>query len=570
VANRIVRWILTGDNRSAVKALSEIEDRAARTGGALERLGKDARHSLDQVEHSAKRVHGAIGGLAATIGVGGLAFGIKDVVESGMHWQTQQAQLRNSLRATGLAGQGLAESIRSINERVEESATRGGFGPATETAGIARFVTQTHSATKALQLNNEVVAVARRAGLDYAAAYSLVARAQTGQGRGLAKYIGIVQPVTSHVQALTLAHQQQAAHLMHLTAAQEAANPGLVDQLIAAKKLNPELLRHAQLLDRQATATEINARITQRLGGATAAYSHTAQGALSNAMNGYDAMKEQLGRAFLPVVTKVGLAMAGQARWMQRHRGLVLGLIGVTTAFAITLGTLKLAIVTVETATKAWAGIQAVLDAELLANPIGLVIVGIAALVAAVVLLVTHFNDFRRGVSIVFDWLVGTVKSVVGFFKKHWKDLLPIIAGPFAPLILVITHLKEVKRLAKDVIGLGGKLVHGAIGGVEHFVSHPFGLHEGGMVPAFAGGGPVGGLGNTDRVHALLKPGEFVLRQEVVSAVGVSNLNSLNSSGRIAPGGQPEVIELHHKSMIGPRVIAEEVTRYQLRQAART
>lgn len=563
-----IRLFLLGDSRGAVRAIEGVEKSGKKATGTLDKLG----HRMDETGRSAHRMGGAIGSITGVVGIGGLAFGIKDVVEAGMHWQTQQAQLRDSLRSTGLVGRDLAEKIKGIGEQVDRTSTHGGFAPTVETAGISKLVTETHSATKALKLNTEVVAVARRAGLDYASAYSLVARAQTGQARGLAKYIGVVQPVTSHVQALTLAHQQEVAQLGHLSAAQKAANPGLVAQLVAAKRLNPEMLRHAQLLDKQATAAMVNERIMRQLGGATAAYSKTAQGAVSNAANGFDAMKEQLGRSFLPMVTKVGMAMAGLARWMERHKHLVMVLIVATTSFAVALGTLKLAIVTVETATKAWVGVQAVLDAELWANPIGLIILAIAALTAEVIYCYVHFQGFRNVVNSVFSWLVGAAKDTVGFFAKHWRTLAAVIAGPFAPIVLMITHLKQVKKLAKDIISLPGKAYHavtGAVGSIQHFAAHPFGFHAGGLVPGFAGGGLVGGNGNTDRVPAMLKPNEFVLRDEVVHSVGVANLNALNASGRMASGGQPDVIELHHTSMIGPRILAEEVVRYQLRQNAR-
>jgi len=594
MANRIVRWILTGDNKSALRALVEVEHGAGRAGNSLERFGRSARRGLHEVESSSKKVHGAIGGLAATIGAGGLAFGIKDVVTSGMQWQTQQAQLQSSLRATGLRGLQLADALRRVSDASETSSTHGGFEAATEQAGIAKFITETHSATRALRLNAETVAVARHAGLDYASAQSIVARAQTGQARGLARYIGIVQPVTSHVNALTLAHQQQVAHLAHLTAAQRAANPQLVAQLIVARRLNPELLHHAQLLDRQATATKINALVMRELGGSTSAYSHTAAGALSNARNGFEAMKQQLGRSLLPAVTKVGIALAGVAQWMERHKTLTLAIIGVTATLAIGLGVLGLAITAVETATRAWTAIQAVLDAELWMNPIGMIVLAIAGLVAAVVACYLHFRAFRTVVNAVFNWLKGAVRTVVGFFKQHWEMLGLILGGPFMALgLLVAKHFGTVKRIIGDVvdwvaakfdwlwhkikgvidavINLPGHAVH-AVGSFASGALHTasFGLfNQGGLVRHFAPGGFVTGPGGIDQVPARLTAGEFVLRKEVVNAVGVGNLNSLNSTGRIAADASGEYVTSPVIFKVGERVLAEAVVRHQLQKAAR-
>jgi hypothetical protein len=572
--DRIVRFILTGDSKGAVRAMEATASASEKTDRSLNKTGRQAQKTGGDFETMGRKAHGLrghIGSLAGAIGVGGLAFGIKDVVQAGMHWQTQQAQLQASLRSTGLHGATLAAQVRTISDEVEKSSTHGGFAPAVETGGIAKLVTSTRSATKALELNAEVVAVARRAGLDYASAYSLVARAQTGQARGLAKYIGIVQPVTRHVEALRLAHAQEVTQLAHLTAAQKAANPGLVAQLVAARQLNPQMLRHAQLLDKQATATMVNARIVRQLGGATSAYSRIATGAISNASNGFEQMKEQLGRSFLPMVTKVGFAMASVARWMERHKQLATTLIIVLAALTIGLGTVKAAMIAVEIATAGWAAAQTALNFVLDANPIGLVVIAIAGLVAAIVLIITHFRQFQELVGSVFSWLKGAASSVVGFFKKHWWVLGMILAGPFAPIVLLISHLKEVKKLAQDITHLPGKVfgaAKGAVSGVAHFVSHPFGLHTGGLVPGFARGGYVGGLGNTDRIPLLAKPGEYMLREEVVQSVGVANLNSLNATGRMASGPQGDIVvpvALH----LGSRVIAEEVVRYQLRQHAR-
>lgn len=53
-----------------------------------------------------------------------------------------------------------------------------------------------------------------------------------------------------------------------------------------------------------------------------------------------------------------------------------------------------------------------------------------------------------------------------------------------------------------------------------------------------ASGGIIPGSGNSDSVHALLTPGEYVLRKDVVRRVGLGALNRLNGIQRFANGGQ--------------------------------
>jgi hypothetical protein len=545
MANRtiLIRAILTGDNKELVHSLAGADKAAQKTT-----------HHIDEVGHASKRAHGAISGLAGAVGIGGLAFGIKDVVQAGMQWQTQQAQLQSSLRATGLAS---ASTLKSINAAVEQSATHGGFAPSVETSGIAQFIGETHSATKAIALNNEVIAVARRTGKDYAGALSLVERAQTGQARGLSKYIGIVIPVTDHVRALTSLQ----------------------------KKLHPELLRQAQLLDKQSTAAEVNARIMKVLGGATSAYGKTAAGSLSNASNSFELMKEQLGRAFLPIVTKVGQELAKLAGWMERNRSTVLAVIEVVGGLTVVLGTLV-------AVTKVYTAVQTALDVVMNANPIGAVILAITALVAAVIYAYTHFRAFRAVVDGVFSWLRTAVQAVVGFFKKHWELLGGIVAGPLGIIVLtIVKHFGEIKKFIGGVIdwvaarfewlwrkikgvvdtvtGLPSKAL-GAVGHVASGIVHTasFGLfNEGGPVHAFASGGAVHGPSGRDKVPAYLTDGEYVLKPEVVRAIGISRLNAINANATLAPS-EPGYVTLPIVLKVGERVLAQTTVRQQLRAAS--
>ena len=53
--------------------------------------------------------------------------------------------------------------------------------------------------------------------------------------------------------------------------------------------------------------------------------------------------------------------------------------------------------------------------------------------------------------------------------------------------------------------------------------SKPKGYHSGGLL---------GGYGGGDRIHALLEPGEFVLRKEAVRALGFGQLMKMNRAGQ--------------------------------------
>jgi phage-related protein len=112
--------------------------------------------------------------------------------------------------------------------------------------------------------------------------------------------------------------------------------------------------------------------------------------------------------------------------------------------------------------TKGWAEAQALLNATLLANPIGAVIIAITALVAGIILLYRHNETFRKIVQAVWgairaaigatvDWIVGTAwPAIVGAWKAIaaaalwlWHNVLePVWHGIQAVIGAVVAAVK--------------------------------------------------------------------------------------------------------------------------------
>ncbi|MFD7016143.1 phage tail tape measure protein [Streptomyces sp. NPDC059928] len=118
----------------------------------------------------------------------------------------------------------------------------------------------------------------------------------------------------------------------------------------------------------------------------------------------------------------------------------------------------KVALIATSVAEKAAAAAQWLLNAAMDANPIGLIVLAIAALVAALIYAYNHCKTFReivqavfRGVATVAMWLwhsvfepvfhgIATVVGwVVDFIKGHWPMLLAILTGPIGIAVLLIT-----------------------------------------------------------------------------------------------------------------------------------
>lgn len=104
-------------------------------------------------------------------------------------------------------------------------------------------------------------------------------------------------------------------------------------------------------------------------------------------------------------------------------------------------------------ATKIWSGIQLVFNLIMAANPITLVIIGLVALGAAVVLAYTKFAWFRNAVNAVFNFLKSAVSFVVDFVRNHWRLILPILLGPFGLAIALVTkYWSQIKSVTVGAI----------------------------------------------------------------------------------------------------------------------
>ena len=103
-------------------------------------------------------------------------------------------------------------------------------------------------------------------------------------------------------------------------------------------------------------------------------------------------------------------------------------------------------------ATKVFAAGQWLLNAALAANPIGLVIVAIAALVAGIILAYKHSETFRNVVNAVFSFLKTAVAAAIGFIGNHWKLIVTLIVGPIALVaIQVVKHWSAIKAATQKV-----------------------------------------------------------------------------------------------------------------------
>ena len=194
-------------------------------------------------------------------------------------------------------------------------------------------------------------------------------------------------------------------------------------------------------------------------------------------------LKETLGAALIPVVQALLPILTKMGGLMAEHTGVIKVLIGVVAVLASGILVANAAMKVMAVSTQAWTVIQKVAtaaqwlwNAALSANPIGLVIIAIAALGAAFVIAYKKSETFRDIVQGALGVVKGVVNSLAGAFDSlkriasavfdwitdHWRVALFAFGPIGAAVVLIATHFDTVKRVAGDV----ANVVAAAIGGI--------------------------------------------------------------------------------------------------------
>lgn len=151
--------------------------------------------------------------------------------------------------------------------------------------------------------------------------------------------------------------------------------------------------------------TAITAELADKVGGAAAEAATTAEGRYRVMQVRMGELREELGAALLPAISSIVAAVGRATTVASEHTGVVKIVVVAVAALAagVLIARAAMAVYTagaiaVRAATAAWAAGQWLLNAALTANPIGIVVVAIAALAAGLVLAWQRSNTFRSAV----------------------------------------------------------------------------------------------------------------------------------------------------------------------------
>ncbi|MDQ5861932.1 MAG: hypothetical protein M3536_06690, partial [Actinomycetota bacterium] len=178
--------------------------------------------------------------------------------------------------------------------------------------------------------------------------------------------------------------------------------------------------------------------------------SDTATGAQQRSTAAWEDASAKLGEVLLPIMTTAATKFSELSTWVSQNSGLVTG-------FAIGIGILAGAILlvngglaayaavmaVVHGATVLWTGVQWLLNLAIWANPLTWIILGIVALIAAIVLLVMNWDTVVKFLTDVWGgfigWITGVINGFVGFWNDMWGNVGKFISDVWNNIVNWVT-----------------------------------------------------------------------------------------------------------------------------------
>jgi TP901 family phage tail tape measure protein len=220
------------------------------------------------------------------------------------------------------------------------------------------------------------------------------------------------------------------------------------------------------------------------------------------AMNDMKNAAIELGGAFAPVLSGLASVVSGVAKAfgslpspVQSVIASIIGVIAVISPLLIGIGSLITAIGQIAPIIGVAKSAFAAINAVMLANPIGIVIVAITALVAGFIYLWNNCESFRNfwinlweNIKLVVSTAVQNVKNflsgIVDFVRNNWQALLTLLVNPFAGAFALLynncasfrnfinTFLNNLKTVITSVLTAVKSFVINAVNTIRNTVSN--------------------------------------------------------------------------------------------------
>ena len=314
-------------------------------------------------------------------------------------------------------------------------------------AELARTLSISASATDAqIAANEELIT---KMSLASGIADDALRPAMASLARGT-KDLGLAQ------KGLSLAMDISTATGMDLTTVSDALAKAYQGNFKSLRALSPEM---ATLIKEGADLNTVMDVLGGTFGGATATAAGTAEGQMKRFGIAISEAKENIGAALIPVVEKALPLLTAMGSWAQENTTTFLVIAGV-------IGGIGIAILAANAAIRIWTlgtqiatAAQFLWNAALTANPLGLIVIGIAAVIAIIAILYTKFEGVRKVVDNVFGFIKDVVMGSVDVITTYVQTVL----GVYKTIFNTIAKLwnNTIGKLSFEfpswVPGLGGK-----------------------------------------------------------------------------------------------------------------
>lgn len=225
----------------------------------------------------------------------------------------------------------------------------------------------------------------------------------------------------------------------------------------------------------------IMAAIEKQVGGtaeATADSSAKIRLALGNVV-------ENIGMALMPALDKAAAVAGVFSDWASENTGVFLGVAGAVAAVSVGVIAANVAVktyvaiqATIKAVTAAWTAAQWALNAAMSANPIGLVVLAIVGLVAALVIAYKRSETFRAIVDKAFDVVKKAAITLVKVATLQFRVMIAVVklvwstvSSAFGKVVAFFgtakTKIVGIFRTANTWLrGAGGRVINGLRAGI--------------------------------------------------------------------------------------------------------
>ena len=197
-----------------------------------------------------------------------------------------------------------------------------------------------------------------------------------------------------------------------------------------------KILKYGTEAQKVATLTEV---ISESVGGMNEALALSDDGKTKQMANNLGDLQERVGGivnriivALAPAIEKVFSIADSLMTWLEGKLGWVESLISIAYDFRYMLLAVGGAIGALITITKVWQAVQTVMNVVMSANPIGLVIIAVAALIGLISTIIAKWNEWGAKVSAFmgiinpgFAILIHTIQT----FRANWQSIIDAFKG---------------------------------------------------------------------------------------------------------------------------------------------